>query len=67
MITLAHMKPAATVTVLLLILIAIAHILRLFYNMSVTVNAVTIPVWASVLGVIITGGLAIWLWLENRK
>ena len=60
------MKPSITIAVLLLILVSIAHLLRLFYSMSVTVNTVTIPVWASVLGVIITGGLAIWLWLENR-
>jgi hypothetical protein len=61
------MKPSIAITVLLLILIAIAHVLRLFYHVSVTVNAVTIPVWASVIGVVITGGLAIWLWLENRR
>jgi hypothetical protein len=67
MMTLAHMKPSTAVTVLLLTLVAIAHIVRLFYHMSVTVNAVAIPVWVSVMGVIIAGGLAIWLWSENSK
>ncbi len=66
MITLAHMKPSITITVLLLIIIAVAHLLRVFYSTSVTVNTVTIPIWVSVPAVIITGGLAIWLWLENR-
>jgi hypothetical protein len=67
MITITHMRPSTAITVSLLLIIAIAHLLRLFYQATVTVNTFEIPVWLSVPAVIITGGLAIWLWLENRK
>ena len=67
MITIAHMRPSTTITVALLLIVALAHLLRLFYQATVTVNTFAIPVWVSVPAVIITGGLAIWLWLENRK
>jgi len=67
MITIAHMRPSTVITVALLLLIAIVHLLRLFYQTSVMVSTVAIPVWSSVPAVIIAGGLAIWLWLENRK
>lgn len=67
MFTITHMRPSTTITVALLLVIAIAHLLRLFYQAAVTVSAVAIPVWLSVPAVIITGGLAIWLLLENKK
>jgi hypothetical protein len=67
MTILTHRKPSTIIAAGLLIIIAVAHLVRVFYNISVTVNTVTIPVWPSILAVIVTGGLAIWLWTENKE
>jgi uncharacterized membrane protein len=62
---LAH-KPSTIVTVILLILIAIAHVLRLVFHTTVMVSATAVPAWVSVAAIIIPLALAYWLWLENR-
>ncbi len=61
------MKPAARVTVLLLGFIAVLHVLRIAFQVPATAGTVTIPMWASLVGVLIPGGLAVWLWREQRQ
>jgi hypothetical protein len=61
------MKPFATIAIALFGLIAFMHILRLVLGWEVTVNTVIIPMWVSVLGLFIAGGLAWLLWLENKR
>ena len=60
------MKPFTTLAVALFVLIAIAHLLRLFNGWEVIVGGFVIPVWFSWLGLIIAGGLAVMLWREAR-
>lgn len=60
------MKPFTTVTVVLLILIAITHALRLWSGWEVTVNGITVPMWVSAVAFIVTVGLAIGLWRERQ-
>lgn len=60
-------KPFTLLAVLIFVLVAVAHLLRLVYGWEVTVNRVAIPAWASVLGLGIAGALAVMLWLESRK
>jgi hypothetical protein len=67
MIMWAHRKPSTVITAVILLIIAIAHLLRLFYHTNVMVSSTAIPVWISLPAVLITGGLAIWLWQDNRK
>ncbi|GMV03788.1 MAG: hypothetical protein AMXMBFR53_00700 [Gemmatimonadota bacterium] len=45
---------------------AAAHLLRLVFRLDVTVGPVGVPMWASVLAVLGPGGLAVWLWREQR-
>ncbi len=61
------MKPAARVAALFLILVAIAHVLRLVFQVDVTVGSLAIPMWASVLAVLGPGALAVWLWREQHE
>jgi len=61
------MKPSIIVTVIFLLLISIAHLLRLLFQVKVTANAVQIPMWMSIPACIVTAGLAIWLWLESKR
>ena len=60
------MKPATNITVILLMLIAIAHLLRLLFRVEIVANGMVIPMWASIPAFIIPAVLAIMVWRENR-
>lgn len=59
------MKPATTVTVLFLFVVALLHLLRLILGVSVTVDGTAVPMWASVVASIGPAALAVWLWVER--
>jgi hypothetical protein len=69
------MKPSTAIAVIFLLLVSIAHLLRLIFQVKVMANAVDlpmanaveIPMWMSIPACIVTAALAIWLWLENKK
>jgi hypothetical protein len=59
------MKPFATATVAILALVATVHLLRLLADWSVSVNGIDIPMWVSVIALVLAGGLALGLWRES--
>jgi hypothetical protein len=59
------MKPFATATVAILALVVIVHLLRLLADWSVSVNGIDIPMWVSVIALVLAGGLALGLWRES--
>jgi lipopolysaccharide export LptBFGC system permease protein LptF len=59
------MKPATLLTTVVLLLIALAHVLRLILGTEVTVAGRTIPMWASAAAVIFFAALAMGLWREK--
>jgi hypothetical protein len=61
------MKPFTTIAIIVFSLIAFMHLLRLLFVWEVTINDMIVPVWLSVLGFIISSGLALMLWRESRK
>ncbi len=61
------MKPFTTIAAVILALVALLHLLRLYMGWEVTVNGLVIPMWASVLGLVIAAGLAVMLLREARK
>jgi hypothetical protein len=61
------MKPATIIAVIFLLLVSIAHLLRLIFQVKVTANTFEIPMWMSVPACIVTAALAIWLWMGNKK
>jgi protein-S-isoprenylcysteine O-methyltransferase Ste14 len=61
------MKPSVIVVTIFLLLVSIAHLLRLVLQWKVTANTVEIPLWMSAAACIVTAALAIWLWQENKK
>ncbi len=61
------MKPFTTIAVVVFSIIAVLHLLRLFFHWQITINGVIIPVWVSIPGFIITGVLAIMLRREAKK
>ncbi|HTP48067.1 MAG TPA: hypothetical protein VMQ50_14230 [Casimicrobiaceae bacterium] len=60
------MKPFTAIAVVLFTLIAILHLLRLFAGWEITAAGFVIPVWWSVIGLVIAGCLALMLWREAR-
>ena len=61
------MKPFTSIAIAVFALVAIAHLIRLLAGWEVTVNGFAIPVWCSLPGLIIAGGLAALVWREARK
>jgi protein-S-isoprenylcysteine O-methyltransferase Ste14 len=60
-------KPFTFIAVLVFALIAIVHVLRLVFGWEVTLNAAVVPMWVSVIGLLIAGALAVALWWESRQ
>ena len=60
------MKPFTKITVLLLALFGIVHLLRLIGSWPVTVNGAAMPMWASVVALVVSWGLAALVWREHR-
>lgn len=60
------MKPFTVVTMVVLSLIAILQLARFILGWEVSVSGVTVPVWVSGIAFVVSGGLAVMLWRENR-
>lgn len=61
------MKPAAMVATFFLSAVAVLHVLRLVFQVQVTVDGSEVPMWASIIAVIGPGLIAVWLWREQRS
>ena len=61
------MKSSTTIAAMFLLLVSIAHLLRLILQVKVTANTFEIPIWMSIPACIVTAVLAIWLFIENKK
>lgn len=60
-------KRASLVAAILFWLIALAQLLRVLFRVEVTAGGVNIPLWVSILAVVVLGTLGIWLWREHRE
>jgi hypothetical protein len=61
------MKPFTAVAVVFFTLIGLAHLLRLVLGWSVIVNGLVVPMWVSVIALLVTAMLSFMLWRENRR
>ena len=61
------MRPVARIVTLFLALVALAQFLRLVLQVEVVAGGVRIPLWASAVACVVTGGLAILLWRESAE
>jgi protein-S-isoprenylcysteine O-methyltransferase Ste14 len=59
-------KPFTTIAAVIFVLMALVHIFRLAFGWEIMIERSVVPMWVSVLGVIIAGGLAVMLWRESR-
>ena len=60
------MKPARTVAVVFLVLMAIVQACRLLFRWSVNVNGIAVPLWASGVALVVVLSIAVSLWREAR-
>jgi hypothetical protein len=61
------MKPFTAAALVIFALVAILHVVRLWFGWSITIDGVDIPMWVSWIGFVIAGGLAIGLWQETQQ
>ena len=61
------MKPATTLGVFFLALIAFGHLLRLLLGWGLVIGDRVIPMWPSVLVVLVFGALAVMICRESKQ
>jgi Na+/proline symporter len=50
-----------------LIIISVAHLLRLLFQADIVINGMNIPMWVSIIACIVPAVLAVMLWRENKR
>ena len=61
------MKPFTNLAIAIFILVAVLHLLRLVFGWEVTIDGMVVPMWVSIMGFLIAGALAYFLWREAYK
>jgi Na+/H+ antiporter NhaA len=59
-------KTGSLLAVIVFVLVAIAHLLRIIGGVEITVGETSVPQWVSVGGVIVPGLIAFLLWKESK-
>jgi high-affinity Fe2+/Pb2+ permease len=60
-------RPFTSLAAIIFAVVALVHLMRLIYGWVVTIVGADVPMWTSILGLVIAGGLAAGLWWESRK
>ena len=60
-------KPFSKLAVLAFVLVAWAHLHRLLFGWEVLIKGARVPIWTSVLGVLLAGLLAFGVWRESHQ
>ena len=61
------MKPATFLGVFFLALIAFGHLLRLLFGWGVVINDTVLPMWPSVLVIVVFGALSVLIFRESSS
>lgn len=61
------MKTGTRLAIILLALVAFAHLLRVVFSVPVVAGDWVVPIWLSLLGILVPGLVAILLWKENKQ
>jgi hypothetical protein len=60
-------KPFTLIAAVIFTAVALIQLLRIAYGWAVTVVGADVPVWGSVVALVMSGALAAGLWWESRK
>lgn len=61
------MKPFTTLAAVVLLIVAAAHVFRIYSGLSVVIGGYPIPMWVSWLGAAGAGVLGVMLLVERRR
>jgi hypothetical protein len=61
------MKPFTNIAVIILAILALAHVYRFVRGLEVVVNGNAIPLWVSALVALVAGVLALMVWRESKR
>ena len=61
------MKPFTAIAVVVFTLVALVQLVRLLFAWEVTVNGIAIPMWVSVIALLVASSLAVMLWRESNQ
>jgi hypothetical protein len=61
------MKPATTIGVFFLALIACGHLLRVLLGWGVIINDTVLPMWPSLLVILVFGTLSVMIYRESSR
>ena len=60
-------KPFTRIASIVFALVCLGHLTRISFDWQVTVQGVSIPMWVSVVGMVVTAILSVMLWRESRS
>jgi hypothetical protein len=60
-------KPVSLIAVLVFAVVAIAHLVRLLFQVELVVGGSVVPLWVSVVGLFLAAALAFGLFREGRE
>ena len=60
------MKTGSLIAIIVFTLIAVIHLLRLMDGTQIVVGGTVIPMWVSIVGILVPGLIAFQLWREGR-
>jgi hypothetical protein len=60
------MKPFTVLSIIVFSVVALLQLTRLVLGWEVSIDRLAIPLWASGIALIVSGGLAFMLWRESR-
>lgn len=61
-----EMKTGTKLAILLFCLVAIAHFLRVVFDVNIIVDSWVVPQWISLFGILVPGLVAALLWKESK-
>ena len=61
------MKVGSFFAILLLTLVALAHLLRLVFRVEVMAGGISIPMWVSIIACVVPALIAVLLWREGHR
>lgn len=60
------MKPGILIAFAFVVFVALAHVVRLIFRISIAIGGIPVPMWPSVLAVPLFAGLALLIWRETH-
>jgi hypothetical protein len=60
------MTQPTRIAAVVLTAVALAHLSRVLFGIEVTIAGNITPMWVSIVGTVVAGGLAVMLWRDRR-